>query len=106
MQAAASVPVVVSKISMAEAVLVTLTFAVAVRITLSPERGDERSAERLKLSVSALVGPRDFSGTLGITGRGRSGALESRDGDAEVAVACSSQAAGELRSDFMGSAGH
>ncbi len=106
MQAAASVPVVMSKISMAEAVLVTLTFAVAVRITLSPERGEERSAERLKLSVSALVGPRDFSGTLGITGRGRSGVLGPFEGNADVAVAGSPQAAGELRSDFMGSAGH
>jgi hypothetical protein len=41
MHAPASVPVVWSKISMAAAVPVTLTLAVAVRMTDSPERGDE-----------------------------------------------------------------
>jgi hypothetical protein len=85
MQAPANVLVVWSKISIAEAVPVMLTEAVAVSRTLSPARGDERSAD----SERVVDG--------GAAGAPRAG------GEGRVV---SSQAAGELSSDFAGSAGH
>jgi hypothetical protein len=85
MHAPTNVLVVLSKISIADAVPVMLTEAAAVSRTLSPARGDERSAD----SERVVDG--------GAAGAPRAG------GEGRVV---SSQAAGELSSDFAGSAGH
>src|SRR6267143_6222437 len=106
MQAPARVPVVWSKISMADSVPDTLAEAVAVRITLSPDRGDDRSAERVRLAAPSARPPTDACGTLGTTGDGRGAAFGLPAGLVGVLACWSSQAAGELRPTFTGSAGH
>ena len=102
----ANVLVVLSKISIADAVPVTVAVAVAVRRTLSPARGDERSAKSVSpVDSGAPVAPRDGCGTLGSTGA----CVRSVDpaaGEAGKGSVVSSHAAGELSSGFAGSAGH
>jgi hypothetical protein len=104
--APANVLVVLSKISIADAVPVTVAVAVAVRRTLSPARGDERSAESVSpVDAGAPVAPRDGCGTLGCTGAW-AGSVDPPAGEAGEGNVVSSHAAGELSSDFAGSAGH
>jgi hypothetical protein len=102
MHAPASVPVLWSKISIAEAVPVTVALAVATRTTLSPARGAGRSAARLMVPRGAAAAPSDDCGTLGITG------LEVGLGEAGAGAGSvvSSHAEGEMSPDFAGSAGH
>jgi hypothetical protein len=98
--------VVWSKISIADAVPVMLTEAVAVSRTLSPARGDERSADSERVVDDGAAGaPRVGCGTLGSTGAWV-GSVDPAAGEAGEASVVSSQAAGELSSDFAGSAGH
>jgi hypothetical protein len=106
MQAPARVAVVWSKISMAEAVPVTLEVAVAVRMTLSPERRDVRSAVSASVAAGVAAGWSVDCGTLGITRVRWPEALEAATGEAAEGSVLSSHAAGVLRSDFAGSAGH
>ncbi len=68
MHAPATVRVLWSKISIADAVPVTVAVAVATRITLPPARGAERSAARLIVPRCVAAAPSDDFGTLGITG--------------------------------------
>jgi hypothetical protein len=105
MHAPASVPVVWSKISIADAVPVTVVLAVAAKITLSSARGADRSAARVIVPRCATAAPRDACGTLGITGDWLPG-LEMRLAEAVVESPTSSHAEGELSPDFAGSAGH
>jgi len=105
MQAPARVPVVWSKISMADSVPDTLAEAVAVRITLSPERGDERSADSVRLPPRGAMAATDDCGTLGITGDGRSATFDLPAGEVGGVSVGSSQAAGVLRAAFTGSPG-
>lgn len=108
MQAPASVLVVRSNISIAEAVPVTVALAVAVSTTLSPARGEARSADKARVpaSVAAVPDPRDERGTLGITGDDGDGLFEGVAGEVGEGRIVSSHAAGELSPDFAGSAGH
>jgi hypothetical protein len=106
MHAPAKVLVVWSKISIADAVPVTLAVEVAVRRTLSPARGDERSAESERAVDGATASaPREGCGTLGSTGAWV-GVVGPAAGEAGEGGVVSSHAAGELSSDFTGSAGH
>ncbi len=107
MHAPATVRVLWSKISIADAVPVTVALAVATRITLSPARGEERSAARLIVPCSAAAAPSDDCGTLGITG-GCPRELAVRLGETGrgAGSVVSSHAEGELSPDFVGSAGH
>ena len=102
MHAPASVPVVWSKISIADAVPVTLALAVALRMTDSPESGAERSVFKKRV-LAAEAAPSDAWGMLGITGER---VVAGGAGEAEGRSVVSSHAAGELRRDFAGSAGH
>jgi hypothetical protein len=104
MHAPASVPVVWSKISIADAVPVTVALAVATRITLSPARGAERSAARVIVPRCAVEAPSDDCGTLGITGDWL-WEFGVGLGAGAAGSAASSHAAGELNPDFAGSAG-
>jgi hypothetical protein len=107
MHAPASVPVLWSKISIADAVPVTVALAVATRITLSPARGAERSAARLIVPCCAAAAPSVDCGTLGITcdwpRELEVGLCETGVGAGSVV---SSHAEGELSPDFAGSGGH
>jgi hypothetical protein len=105
MHAPANVLVVWSKISIADAVPVMLTEAVAVSRTLSPARGDERSADSERVVDGGAAGaPRVGCGTLGSTGAWV-GSVDPA-GEAGEGRVVSTQAAGEVTSDFAGSAGH
>jgi hypothetical protein len=108
MHAPASVAVLWSKISIADAVPVTVALAVATRITLSPARGAERSAARLTVPRCAAA-PSDDCGTLGITGdwpRELGVGLGEAGAGAGAGSVVSSHAEGVLSPDFAGSAGH
>ena len=106
MHAPANVLVVLSKISIADVVPLTVAVAIAVRTTLSPARGDERSAERVSPVDGAAAGePMEGCGTLGSTGVWV-GSVDPAAGEAGEGSVVSSHAAGERSSNFAGSAGH
>src|SRR2546428_3849920 len=105
MQAPARVPVVWSKISMADSVPDTLAEAVAVRITLSPARGDERSADSVRLPARGAMAATDDCGTLGITRDGRSATFDLPAGEVGAARAWWRYAAGVGRAALTGAPG-
>jgi hypothetical protein len=106
MHAPASVPVLWSKISIADAVPVTVALAVATRTTLSPARGSKRSAARPIVPRGAAAAPSDECRTLRITGAWpRELEVGLGEAGAGAGSVVSSHAEGELSPDFAGSAG-
>lgn len=99
----------------------TVPVAVAVSRTLSPGRGNDRSVDSERVLVNATGVPREVTGTLGITGAGATVfvvaaagapgfgtgvAWEEEAGEVGEGSFVSSHAAGEVSSDFAGSAAH